>query len=68
MMKTQNNARNNEELVYNDNDEIISGGNTSKVGLILLLSLITLLSLTNIRLWRALVYITRGRYGAFTSP
>ena len=45
MMKTQNNARNNEELVYNDNEEIISGGNTSKVGLILLLSLITLLSL-----------------------
>ena len=39
--------RDNKELkvvvICNDNEEIISGGNTSKVGLILLLSLITLL-------------------------
>ena len=61
MMKTQTNARDNKELkdvvvVYNDNDNeedliINGGGNTSKVGLILLLSLITLLSLAQ-QNWR----------------
>ena len=43
MKKTQNNnARDNKELkdvviLYNGNEEIISGGNTRKVGLVLLL-------------------------------
>ena len=41
----ENNKELKDVVIYNGNEEIISGGNTSKVGLVLLLLLITLLSL-----------------------